>query len=83
MLLRNLCDALVPCATTSEWIQTFTSMNWPFEYHSLDTWGHLAPPDRACDARCSKVHGLFDHVRFPRRDAFEAMLRFLASHPLP
>ncbi len=30
VLHRNLCDAAVPCATTSEWISTLTRLNWPF-----------------------------------------------------
>ena len=37
ILLRNLCDALVPCPTTATWINTLKTLGWPFEYHNLDT----------------------------------------------
>lgn len=83
VLLRNLCDALVPCAATGAWIDTLTAQNWPFEYHNLGLLGHITAADANCTQRCGKIRGIFEHVRFPRKDALEAMLRFLKAHPLP
>ena len=83
-LLRNLCDALASCSTvTQPWIDTLTRMDWPFSYLSLDLCGEPAAPDASCSGSCSKARGLFEHVRFPRRPAFESMLRFFRDHPLP
>jgi len=83
VLLRNLCDALVPCETTSAWIQTLSRMEWPFVYHSLDTAGDIVAPDSACDQQCSKLRGLYNHVRWPKKEALEQMLGFMKEHPLP
>ena len=58
-------------------------MKWPFAYHSLDTRGHITAPDRACDARCSKLKGLINHVRWPQPDALNEMLGFLKQSSLP
>lgn len=83
VLLRNLCDALVDCATTSQWIATLQKMEWPFAHHNLGTTGHLTAPDAACDGHCGKIKGLYEHIRFPQPDAFDAMLKFLKQHETP
>jgi len=82
VLLRNLCDALVPCKDTSAWIQTLTSMGWPFAYHDLDLHGRITSPGRTCDERCSKPKGLYAHVRWPKPAALEVLLQFFREHPL-
>jgi predicted esterase len=81
VLLRNLCDALVPCATTSDWIKTLTEKNWPFEYHNLGLRGEITA-DTNCAQNCGKVRGIFEHVRWPNKQALEIMLRFMKEHPL-
>ncbi len=83
ILLRNLCDYFVTCSETSQWIQTLQQMNWPFEYHSLDVRGRITDADRPCDQRCSKIKGLYDHIRWPDRTALEVMLSFFKAHKLP
>jgi len=83
VLLRNLCDALVPCATSSEWIDDLTELDWPFEYHNLSLRGRIVSPDRSCVQECSKAQGLYEHVRWPNKQALRRMLGFLKQHPLP
>jgi poly(3-hydroxybutyrate) depolymerase len=82
VLLRNLCDALVPCATTSQWIETLEDLNWPFEYHNLSLRGDLTSAS-SCAQRCSRERGLYEHVRWPKKEALLEMLGFLREHPLP
>jgi poly(3-hydroxybutyrate) depolymerase len=82
VLLRNLCDQLVPCTTTQAWIDTLTAKSWPFEFHNLSFDGSLTS-ETECAASCSKDRGIFEHIRWPQPDALRAMLRFLAEHPLP
>jgi predicted esterase len=82
-LLRNLCDALVPCSTTSEWIETLTEEDWPFEYRNLSLRGRIVSADRTCAAECSTARGIYEHVRWPNRQALRQMLGFLKEHPLP
>ncbi len=82
VLLRNLCDQLVPCTTTRNWIDTLTAKSWPFEYHNLGFDGSLTA-DTECTASCSKDRGIFEHIRWPQPDALRAMLSFLEQHPLP
>jgi poly(3-hydroxybutyrate) depolymerase len=82
VLLRNLCDALVPCATTNAWIETLAHHAWPFEFHNLGLLGAVTAETR-CAPRCSKERGLFEHVRWPNREALEEMLGFLLRHPRP
>lgn len=82
-LMRNLCDALVSCATTSAWIATLEQQDWPFDYRSLGLLGNRVRADRACDASCSTVQGIFEHVRWSRTGVLTEMLDFLKQHPLP
>lgn len=82
-LLRNLCDALVPCATTSEWIDTLTEQDWPFEYRNLSLRGRVVAADRSCAQECSTARGIYEHVRWPNRQALRQMLGFLKANPLP
>jgi predicted esterase len=81
-LLRNLCDQLVPCATTSAWIDTLTKMSWPFAYRSLDLCGGVTDSAKPCDGTCGKARGLFEHVRWPKKTALAEMLGFFKQHPL-
>lgn len=81
VLLRNLCDQLVPCAATSAWIATLTQLDWPFVAYSLDRSGRITTASE-CDSRCSKLIGLYEHCRWPQKPALEAMLRFMREHPL-
>lgn len=82
-LLRNLCDALVPCSTTSEWIETLTEQDWPFEYRNLSLRGRVVSSSRACAQECSTARGIYEHVRWPNKEALRQMLGFLKANPLP
>lgn len=82
VLLRNLCDRLVPCAASSAWIATLTEQGWPFKAYNLDLRGNITAAS-ACDQRCSTIKGLYAHGRWPRTRALEEMLSFLKQHPLP
>jgi predicted esterase len=81
VLLRNLCDHLVPCSTTATWVDTLTALKWPFEFHNLDSAGSISSKT-ACPQECSKDRGIFDHVRWPDTAALQVMLDFLRQHPL-
>ena len=81
VLLRNLCDQLVPCATTTGWVDTLTQLGWPFEFHNLDLQGGITT-ETACVPACSKDRGLYEHIRWPDADALARMLAFLREHPL-
>lgn len=84
VLLRNLCDALVPCDATNDWIDTLTEQGWPFEYHSLTVTGTRTDQDRVCAEPCSRGEGLFEHIRWPAENVLaEDMLSFLKQHTLP
>lgn len=83
VLLRNLCDELVPCETTNAWIDTLTQQRWPFKYYSLGLIGKLVAANSECDRLCSREKGLFEHIRWPRKQALEQMLNFLQQHTLP
>lgn len=82
VLLRNLCDALVPCDTTNAWIDTLEARAWPFTYYSLDKFGTLASNDSPCETHCSEIKGKADHVHWPKQPALIQMLEFLKAHPL-
>lgn len=83
VLLRNLCDDLVPCATTNDWIVTLTEQGWPFEYNNLNLRGDSTVVSTACDSHCSKIIGLYEHIRWPMKEVLrEKMLRFLGQHNL-
>lgn len=82
VLLRNLCDLLVPCPTTSSWIDELTAQAWPFESHNLDPAGAITTATE-CLSPCSETEGLFDHIRWPDTAALETLLDFLRLHPLP
>jgi poly(3-hydroxybutyrate) depolymerase len=84
VLLRNLCDTLVPCDATNEWIDRLTSLGWPFEFHSLNLTGTKTDQDRVCAKRCSRRKGLWEHFRWPAENVLaEDMLSFLKQHTLP
>lgn len=82
VLLRNLCDQLVPCATTASWMQTLTTLQWPFAAYTLDTRGHPTAQTN-CTGKCSRLKGLYCHIRWPDKVAFTHMLEFFKQHPLP
>jgi len=84
-LMRNLCDAAVPCSTTSDWITTLKQEDWPFEYRSLALKGNAAPADSACvpAAQCSTKRGAYEHIRWPQTAVLSQMLDFLKQHALP
>jgi predicted esterase len=82
-LMRNLCDALVPCATTSAWIETLHQQDWPLGYQNVALKGDAAPADSSCAQDCSKARGLYEHVRWPKTAVLTEMLDFLKQHPLP
>ena len=82
-LLRNLCDAAVSCSTTSDWIESLDSLDWPFQYHNLSLLGRIVSNRLSCDAHCTEAQGIFEHVRWPNRNALQTMLDFLRQHPLP
>ncbi len=82
-LMRNLCDALVPCDSTKQWIDTLTANNWPFEYHNLDAVGEFTLNDScSTDPGCSGDMGLVEHMRWPRKTSLEFMLEYFRLHPL-
>jgi hypothetical protein len=62
--------------------QTRAHHNWPFESHNLRLLGAVTA-ETSCAPRCSKERGLFEHVRWPNREALEEMLSFLRRHSLP
>lgn len=82
VLLRNLCDRLVPCAATAGWVDTLAGLDWPFEFHNLDLRGAITSA-QDCAPACSKDRGIFEHVRWPDAAALTTMLGFLKQHPLP
>ncbi|MGE3802505.1 MAG: hypothetical protein AB7H80_15925 [Candidatus Kapaibacterium sp.] len=82
-LLRNLCDKLVPCSASSEWIDTLKANNWPFEYYSLDSDGAVIASDVcSTDTACAGTEGLREHFRWPDQSALKLMLEFFKAHPL-
>ncbi len=82
-LLRNLCDKLVPCPETNQWIDTLTERNWPFKYHSLNTIGDITLRDTCVSLTpCDGVRGLAEHIRWPKSVPLEIMLEFFRQHPL-
>jgi predicted esterase len=82
-LMRNLCDALVPCETTNDWIDTLTVKNWPFKYHNLDVIGEFTTDDTcSTNPGCSGDEGLAQHMRWPRKTSLEIMLEYFRLHPL-
>lgn len=81
VLLRNLCDALVPCAATSAWITTLTERGWPFTHYNLDLHGNITA-DSACEQNCSKIKGLYEHCRWPKKPALKQMLYCLKQSTL-
>lgn len=82
-LLRNLCDALVPCDSTNLWIDTLKARNWPFEHHNLDAIGDITLDDScSTNSGCSGDMGLLEHFRWPRKTALELMLEYFRLHPL-
>jgi hypothetical protein len=77
--VRNLCDAVVPCNITSEWIGNLTDAPWPFESYSLLDDG--SESGQGCLADCPKDVGIYDHVRWPHKSVIEGrMLPFLKRH---
>lgn len=82
-LLRNLCDKLVPCYETNEWIDTLSARNWPFVYYSLDAAGYITSQD-SCSTLigCDANRGLAEHLRWPRMDPFKEMLEFFKLYSL-
>ncbi len=83
ILLRNLCDGRVSCETTGAWIDTLTKEQWPYKLVNLDLSGEVTSSDQECYRRCSKIIGLFEHIRWPRDAALKEMLRFFNQHVQP
>ena len=82
-LMRNLCDALVPCASTNQWIDTLTARNWPFQHVSLDALGEITLSDTcSTNPGCSGDLGLIEHFRWPEKIPLELMLEYFRLHPL-
>jgi hypothetical protein len=81
--MRNLCDALVSCSTTSSWIATLKQTDWPFEFRSLDLKGNAVSPDSPCAASCPTKQGAYEHVRWPQPAVLSQMLDFLKQNSLP
>lgn len=83
-LLRNMCDALATCSETSSWSNTLQQQDWPFRRVNLNWSGDDAGPDVQCAKTCGKARGLYEHVRWPRKDVLvTGMLEFFKAHPLP
>lgn len=79
--MRNLCDAVVPCNITSEWIGNLTDAGWPFESYNLLDNGSEAPAGQGCAAVCPSAVGTYDHIRWPHKSVIEGrMLPFLKRH---
>ncbi len=81
VLLRNLCDDLVPCELTSAWADTLSKERWPYELLNLDPRGDVTT-DRECDRECLKIIGLYEHIRWPREESLKEMLKFLKRYSL-
>ncbi|MDK2125155.1 prolyl oligopeptidase family serine peptidase [Parachitinimonas caeni] len=83
-LMRNLCDALVPCTTTNDWIKTQQARGWTFEYTNLDARGRATQRDAACTASCGKAKGIAEHVRWPGKDVLtRSLLEWFKGKALP
>ncbi|GLQ89416.1 hypothetical protein GCM10007898_29890 [Dyella flagellata] len=83
-LLRNMCDALATCSETSSWSNTLEQKNWPFRRVNLDWSGKQAASNAQCAQSCGKVHGLYEHIRWPQKEVLASqMLEFFKAHPLP
>ena len=83
ILLRNLCDKLVPCSTTNDWIDTLQGRDWPFEYHSLEASGKIVSSDNcSTSSTCSGDVGLSIHFRWPDQAALETVLEFFKKYSL-
>lgn len=81
ILVRNLCDAVVPCSITSDWISNLTDAQWPFESYNLLDDGSEAPAGRGCATDCPRDVGIKDHIRWPHKSVIEGrMLPFLKRH---
>ncbi|HYI12822.1 MAG TPA: PHB depolymerase family esterase [Thermoanaerobaculia bacterium] len=84
LLMRNLCDAVVPCSTTNEWIGDLAAARWPFQSYNLFDSGAEAPASQPCATQCSTVQGVHDHIRWPHKSVLEnRLLPFFKQHTLP
>ncbi len=81
-LMRNLCDALVPCSLTKEWINNLDSTNWPHVNHSLNYVGDTVSQSMPCYTDCTESMGLACDIRFPRLGPILGMLQYFKEHPL-
>jgi len=81
LLIRNLCDSVVPCSETNEWIGDLTAAHWPFEWYSLWDSGAEAPRSEGCAKNCSKLQGVHDHIRWPQPSVvLNRLLPFFKRH---
>ena len=83
-LLRNMCDALATCSASGSWNDALEQQNWPLRRVNLTLDGKDAGPNAQCALSCGKVHGLYEHVRWPQKTVLAGeMLDFFKAHPLP
>jgi predicted esterase len=82
VLLRNLCDDLVPCEVTSAWVDTLKKERWPYKLVNLDPSGDISTSDQNCERRCSKIVGIYEHIRWPKDQVLMEMLKFFNQNSL-
>jgi poly(3-hydroxybutyrate) depolymerase len=81
LLMRNLCDAVVPCSETDEWIGSLAVAHWPFEAYNLRDDGSEAPAAAGCAKQCSELQGVHDHIRWPQKQLIlDRLLPFFRRH---
>ncbi|HJQ36648.1 MAG TPA: prolyl oligopeptidase family serine peptidase [Thermoanaerobaculia bacterium] len=81
ILIRNLCDGVVPCSETNDWISDLKTANWPFESYNLSDNGAEAPASAGCATVCSKKQGVKDHIRWPQQSVLlDRLLPFFKRH---
>jgi hypothetical protein len=80
ILIRNLCDAVVPCSETNEWISDLTAAHWPFEHYNLWDNGAEASALEGCAKNCSELQGVHDHILAATTGVGEPAVVFQAAH---
>jgi len=83
ILIRNLCDGVIDCPTSSQWIADLTAARWPFASYNLFDDGAEAPASAGCAKNCSEAQGIHDHIRWPKKSVLaERLLPFFKKHVL-
>ncbi len=83
VLLRNLCDSIVSCQESSQWISDLSAAGWPYESYNLWDDGYEAPSTEGCATSCTFAQGVRDHIRWPKGSVLaNRLLPFFKQHAL-